>query len=484
MNHRVTITFLALLVGCGGGSSGPGAAGSPNSSSGTGGLGGAAASAGESAGIGGTIGPNSAGATAGSAAGAAHGGVGGGAGGGAAGGGAAAGGAAAGGGGQAGALGEGGAGGKGGSAADGLGGERAGTGGDIGLPVRASVLELLHRANAYFVAKWPDPAKNIDSSHPSHIWTRAVYYEGLLGLYGVDPKPDDLSYAVAWATSHAWGLNGGTSTRSADDQCAGQTYLDLYLIDPQAPRIKDIKTDIDMVVAGAAIDDWTWIDAIQMAMPVFAKLGATSNQPAYYDKMYAMYSSSKNSQGAAGFYSETDHLWWRDANYDPPYAEPNGKNCYWSRGNGWVLAALTRVLDTIPQNEAHRAEYLADFKAMAEALRAVQRTDGFWNVSLHDPTHFGGPELTGTSLFTYGMAWGVRKGILPAASYQPVIERAWTAMASSVHQDGFLGYVQGTGQQPSDGQPVTFDKQPNYEDFGLGCFLLGGSEVARLAPPP
>jgi hypothetical protein len=53
-----------------------------------------------------------------------------------------------------------------------------------------------------------------------------------------------------------------------------------------------------------------------------------------------------------------------------------------------------------------------------------------------------------------------------------------------VHQDGFLGYVQGTGQQPSDGQPVTFDKQPNYEDFGLGCFLLGGSEVARLAPPP
>jgi len=51
-----------------------------------------------------------------------------------------------------------------------------------------------------------------------------------------------------------------------------------------------------------------------------------------------------------------------------------------------------------------------------------------------------------------------------------------------VHDDGFLGYVQGTGKEPADGQPVTFDKQPNYEDFGLGCFLLGGSEVARLAP--
>ena len=99
-----------------------------------------------------------------------------------------------------------------------------------------------------------------------------------------------------------------------------------------------------------------------MAMPVFAKLGAISGDTAYYDKMYAMYSSTKNSQGAAGFYSKTDHLWWRDANFDPPYTEPNGKSCYWSRGNGWVFAALTRVLDTIPENEPHRAEYLADFQ--------------------------------------------------------------------------------------------------------------------------
>ncbi|HEY3253279.1 MAG TPA: glycoside hydrolase family 88 protein, partial [Polyangiaceae bacterium] len=137
----------------------------------------------------------------------------------------------------------------------------------------------------------------------------------------------------------------------------------------------------------------------------------------------------------------------------------------------------------LPDSEPHRAEYLADFKNMAEALRAVQRSDGFWNVSLHDATHFGGPELTGTSLFTYGMAWGVRQGILAPASYQPLIDRAWAAMASAVHENGFLGYVQGTGKQPSDGQPVTFDQPPDYEDFGLGCFLLGGSEVARLAPP-
>ena len=103
-------------------------------------------------------------------------------------------------------------------------------------------------------------------------------------------------------------------------------------------------------------------------------------------------------------------------------------------------------------------------------------------MSLHDPTHFGGPELTGTSLFAYGMAWGVRKGALVRCQLstgdRAGVDARWpppcTTMASSATSKG-------RAKQPSDGQPVTFDKQPNYEDFGLGCFLLGGSEVARLA---
>ena len=56
-------------------------------------------------------------------------------------------------------------------------------------------------------------------------------------------------------------------------------------------------------------------------------------------------------------------------------------------------------------------------------------------------------------------------------------------VTDSVHTNGFLGYQQGTGKQPSDSQPLSYDKVPNFEDFGVGCFLLGGSEVARLASP-
>jgi hypothetical protein len=53
-------------------------------------------------------------------------------------------------------------------------------------------------------------------------------------------------------------------------------------------------------------------------------------------------------------------------------------------------------------------------------------------------------------------------------------------VTEAVHPNGFLGYVQGTGKDPSAGQPVTFDKVPDFEDYGTGCFLLAGTELYRL----
>jgi rhamnogalacturonyl hydrolase YesR len=164
----------------------------------------------------------------------------------------------------------------------------------------------------------------------------------------------------------------------------------------------------------------------------------------------------------------------------PPYKEPNGKNCYWSRGNGWVVAALVRVLDVLPKSDSHYNEYLDDYKKMMNAIVPLQRNDGSWNVSLMDSTHFGGKELTGTALFTYGMAWGINHGILDRKKFLPVTIKAWNALTSCVHDNGFLGYVQGTGKEPKDSQPVGYDHVPDFEDFGLGCFLLAASEVYKL----
>ncbi len=361
------------------------------------------------------------------------------------------------------------------------------------LSRKAQILTTMTAANNYFMAKWPDTGKEIvtNKTRPSNIWTRAVYYEGLMALYGVDPQKRYYDYAVDWGEKHQWGLRSGPKTRNADDQCCGQTYIDLYLIDRKPQRIHDIKAAIDSMVASPKVDDWNWVDALQMAMPVFAKLGvmyngrgdgdAADRPNAYFEKMYQIYQYAKTRHGGNGLYNPQDGLWWRDNDFVPPYKEPNGNDCYWSRGNGWAVAALVRVLDILPKNAPHRAEYEQTYLEMMHALPPLQRPDGYWNVSLHDPTHFGGKELSGTALFTYGMAWGISHGLLDRKIYAPIITKAWNAMAAEcVQPDGSLGYVQGTGKEPKDGQPVTVDSRPDFEDYGLGCLLLAGAELYRM----
>ncbi|MBD0823712.1 glycoside hydrolase family 88/105 protein [Aestuariibaculum marinum] len=348
---------------------------------------------------------------------------------------------------------------------------------------KKEVLEDMQLANKYFMEKWQDVGKTIitNKERPSNIWTRGVYYEGLMALYEIYPDETYYKYAYDWAEFHNWGFRNGNANRNADDYCAAQTYIDLYILEPDSKKLRNTKACINMLMNTPQLDDWSWIDAIQMGMPVFAKLGVLENDTRYFEKMYEMYMYTRNKHGDNGLYNPKDGLWWRDADFDPPYTEPNGEDCYWSRGNGWVIGALAKVLSIIPEDAPHRDQYIKDLKAMAEALVPIQRNDGFWNVSLHDPSHFGGKETSGTALFIYGMAYGVNNGILSKDKYLPVIEKGWNGIIhEALNDNGFLGYLQSTGKEPKDGMPLSYTKVPDFEDYGLGCFLLAGAEIYRM----
>jgi len=110
----------------------------------------------------------------------------------------------------------------------------------------------MHRANNWFVSAHPDPTADIvtNKARPSNLWTRAAYYEGLMGLYGVEPdatkKQSYYDYAVTWGSSptHPWTMTytaAGVMTPVADNQACGQIYIDLYNIDKQDIRIQEIK---------------------------------------------------------------------------------------------------------------------------------------------------------------------------------------------------------------------------------------------------
>ncbi|MCR5312681.1 MAG: glycoside hydrolase family 88 protein [Bacteroidaceae bacterium] len=374
------------------------------------------------------------------------------------------------------------------------------TSGIFAQPKNTEVLKVMELANDYFINKYPDAGAPtfVKKERPSNLWTRGVYFEGLWALTEMERLTGGEKYDVYykyisdWGNAHKWTPRNGVTTRDADDYCCSQTYIDMGHVIPTKKCLDNIinANNTPWAPGGnmkskGSYGDWTWIDAIQMGLPVFSKMSAVKllqddpDAMRYAEKGWQMYKYSRDSI-AGGLFNKKEGLWWRDADFVPPYKEPNGRNCYWSRGNGWVYAALVRAMESLP-SDPHYKEYKKDFISMSKALVKCQRADRYWNVSLHDESNYGGKEMSGTALFIYGMAWGVNNGILSASKYKPIIYDTWNAIVKDcVHKNGFLGYVQGTGKEPKDSQPVTYDKQPDFDDYGLGCLLLAGCEIMKM----
>lgn len=342
------------------------------------------------------------------------------------------------------------------------------------------VLRTAQKANDYFMTKYSDPTlpTNVKRIRPSSLWTRAVYYEGLMALNAIAPQQRYQDYTRRWADHHQWTPRNGVKTTDADDQCCCQTYIELYRLTGQG-TLAPTEENLARQMATGRTDYWTWIDAIQMAMPVYMKMYAITGDRQYRDYAMKSYLWSRNTCGG-GLFNVKEGLWWRDKDYVLPYKERDGRNCYWSRGNGWVYAALVRCMDVLSPKDRAYKKLRKDFLLMSEGLRKCQHEDGFWHASLVSDVDYPDPEMTGTALFLYGMSWGIRKGLLKGSVWRNACDKAWEALKTCIHDDGFLGWNQGTGKDPSAGQPVTFTSVPDFEDYGTGCYLLGLTEYYQL----
>ena len=161
------------------------------------------------------------------------------------------------------------------------------------------------------------------------------------------------------------------------------------------------------------------------------------------------------------------------ASYVYPRTE-SGKKVIWSRGNGWALAGLARIMKYLPPDYANYERYKAVFIRMASELKKRQQPDGFWYPNLADPEDFGYKESSGTGFFIYGLAWGINNGILDRAEYLPVVEKAWSALASEVSEEGKVQW----GQLVAGG-PYKVLKEDSHE-YVSGIFLLAASEIYKV----
>jgi rhamnogalacturonyl hydrolase YesR len=77
------------------------------------------------------------------------------------------------------------------------------------LPDKKETLATVTKVNDYFMKKFADyrtPSFVRGVTRPSNIWTRGVYYEGLMALYAINPLDTYYDYAKGWADYHEWGF--------------------------------------------------------------------------------------------------------------------------------------------------------------------------------------------------------------------------------------------------------------------------------------
>ena len=326
------------------------------------------------------------------------------------------------------------------------------------------------------VADWQlaNPTK-----HRPDTWAPAAGYTGFMALAGISENPKYRNAMLRMGEGNHWKL--GSRLYDADDHVVGQTYCELYFQSHDAKMIAPMREQFDRVLAHPrefptldftqknVRDLWSWCDSLFMGPPAWVRLWKATDDQRYLD--FAVTNWWRTSDY---LYNTNAHLYFRDSTYFNKQ-EANGEKIFWSRGNGWVMAGLVRVLELLPKDHPSRSRFEQEFKEMADAVLKCQQPDGLWRASLLDPASYPLKETSGSGFFAYAFAWGVNEKLLDATRFEPAARKAWNALVGCVDADGKLTHV-----QPIGADPKHFDENAT-ETYGIGAFLLAGSEMYRLA---
>jgi rhamnogalacturonyl hydrolase YesR len=301
-------------------------------------------------------------------------------------------------------------------------------------------------------------------------WIRAAFYTGVMALHETTRDSKYRDAAIAWGEKAKW--TPPRDQRHADALACGQTYCELFFLERGPKMIGPFRAAIDRMIETKRPGrvDWWWCDALYMAPPALVRLAHATG-----DARYAAFMSDLWWDAADFLYDPAENLFYRDKNYFPPAKTKNGKKVFWSRGNGWVMGGIPRVLQYLPADDPHRPRFVKLHQDMSAALLKLQGADGLWRASLHDAEEFPSPETSGTAFFCFAYAWGINNGTLDRATYLPATIKAWNGLVEKVTPDGKLGYVQKVA-----GSPGAVNAEDTHE-YAVGAFLLAGSEMVKLA---
>ncbi|WP_372647889.1 glycoside hydrolase family 105 protein [Draconibacterium sp.] len=334
-----------------------------------------------------------------------------------------------------------------------------------------------------YIKKTMKKALDWQLEHPKHElydWTNGAFYAGVVAAYETTGSKKIWKAMYEMGEANNW--KPGPRLHHADDHVICQTYIDMYRVSGEKEMIEPFIATMDEFMKtpykgdGIREKTWWWCDALFMAPPAFVKLGMTLD-----DDKYLKLSDELWEETYDLLWDKEHHLYARDMGYkwnEPGIEEKkeaNGKKIFWSRGNGWVMGGLVRVLSELPKDYPNRDFYIQNYKEMAAKILSLQQEDGLWRSSLLDPESYPGGEASGSGFYCYALAWGINNGILDEATYLPAVEKAWVGLNGLIQPDGHVGWCQPIGADPR----KNFEAE-SWEVYGTGAFLLAGSEVIKL----
>ncbi|AUP79226.1 glycoside hydrolase family 88 protein [Flavivirga eckloniae] len=337
---------------------------------------------------------------------------------------------------------------------------------------KATIKELMDRVNAY---QLKNPWQKYDDN-----WIRGTYYAGVMACYFATEDETFLKQSDALCESLNWTLPTLPPVHDASGVnllTCGQTMIESYMAKRDKKKIKSIIEHLENPAIRNPVSnprEWyyeggtRYVDGLFTGPPALAMLYDVTGNKKYLEWMDACF------WDVYGKLYNTDlDLFYRDKRFFPSNTEGN-KQIIWSRGNGWAIAGIARILEYLPMEHGNYKRYEEVMKGMAAALKKCQSEEGFWYPNLADPDYAPFKETSGTSFFIYGIAYGINHGILSKEEYIPVVKKAWKSVTDEISKKGKVQWGQLVGDRP-----VNLSKDDSHE-YVTGTFLLAASEMYKM----
>lgn len=235
-----------------------------------------------------------------------------------------------------------------------------------------------------------------------------------------------------------------------------------------------------------------WLDGIYMGSVFYAQYAAMFDEPADFDDVAFQFTTiEKHTRDA-----ETGllyHAW--DESRQMAWANPE-TGCsphFWSRAIGWYVMAIVDVLDVFPPTHTARETLIEILERTLTAVSTYQDPNtGLWWQVLDEGDRPGNYlEASGTSMFVYAIAKGVRHGYLDK-SWLAVAEKAFNGLLYNLVTIDEEGRVDLHGICSTAGLGGTPYRDASFEYYvnepiitndlhGVGAFLNAAVEMELVS---